>query len=82
MNTGRATVERVAGWLLDDADVIHQDVKCQETCEYCEAGRMLRALLDERDEARALAKQWRDVYEWDAIGHPLPAFYFPWEKKP
>ena len=43
-----------------------------------ETGRLRR----ERDEARALAKLWRDVYEWDSIENPLPEYYFPWEKKP
>jgi len=40
-----------------------------------ETGRLRR----ERDEARALAKLWRDVYEWDAIKDPLPEYHFPWE---
>ena len=39
------------------------------------------ALLQERDEARELAKRWRDLYEFDCID-PLPEYYFPWEAKP
>ena len=42
-----------------------------------EMGRLLR----ERDEARELAKLWRDLYEFDCID-PLPEYYFPWEQKP
>ena len=43
-----------------------------------EMGRLRR----ERDEARELAKQWRDVYEWDCDGRPIPTYHFPWGKKP
>jgi len=39
----------------------------------------INKLLRERDEARELAKRWRDVYEWDAIKDPLPVYHFPWE---
>ena len=42
----------------------------------------INKLLRERDEARELAKRWRDVpVEFD-IEDPRPAFYFPWEEKP
>ena len=34
------------------------------------------------DVARELAKRWRDAYEWDAVGDPLPVYNFPWEEKP
>ena len=39
-------------------------------------------LRQERDEARELAKRWRDVYEWDGIDAPLPDYFFSWEEKP
>ena len=74
MNSDRETVERVAERL--------RRVDPGSLTERMEAAALLRELLRERDEARELAVRWRDVYEWDAIGHPLPAFYFPWEKKP
>ena len=50
-----------------------------------EIARLTRELDEERArtaEARALAKQWRDVYEWDCDGRPIPTYHFPWEKKP
>ena len=52
--------------------------RLREAMIEAEMGRLRREL----DEARALAKQWRDVYEWDAIEDPLPIFNFPWEEKP
>ena len=46
-----------------------------------QASEVIERLGRERDEARALAKLWRDLYEWDYDG-PLPTYHFPWEKKP
>ena len=46
-----------------------------------QASEVIERLGRERDEARELAKQWRDVYEWDYDG-PLPTYNFPWEEKP
>jgi len=72
MNTDKETVRRVANTLA-----LH--------CGYVDEphpAALLRELLRERDEARALAKMWRDVpVEFD-IEDPRPTFYFPWEKKP
>ena len=50
-----------------------------------EIARLTRELDEERArtaEARELAKRWRDAYEWDAVGDPLPVYNFPWEEKP
>ena len=97
MNTDRETVERVVEVLDDtDACEQYEPesniARCitappQSMDWWClpcirkYTADMLRALLDERDEARGLARRWRDVYEWDYDG-PLPTYYFPWEAKP
>ena len=47
-----------------------------------QASEVIERLGRERDEARALAKRWRDVYEWDGIDAPLPDYFFSWEEKP
>ena len=75
MNTDRATVERVA----ESLDWLDLSIFAADTVRHATA--LLRALLDERDEARELAKRWRDAYEWDALD-PTPEYNFPWEEKP
>ena len=79
MNTDKETVGRVANTLALHWGYVDEP----------HPATLMRELLRERDEerartaeARALAKLWRDVYEWDAIKDPLPEYYFPWEKKP
>ena len=69
MNTDRQSVERVANTLALHWNYVDEP----------HPAALLRALLAERDEARALAKRWRDLYEWDYDG-PLPTYHFPWEK--
>ena len=88
MNTDRESVERVAATILE---LVERDRSMNaiwtkpgialHAHAIENAASMLRALLAERYEARALAKRWRDLYEWDYDG-PLPTYHFPWEKKP
>ena len=71
MNTDRETVRRVANTLALHWGYVDEP----------HPAALLRELLRERDEARELAKLWRDAYEWDSTD-PLPVYNFPWEEKP
>ena len=78
----RAFAEEYDRLLAGGPTVGHYVTATEFAQRWCQPNVEVSALLAERDEARALAKRWRDVYEWDAIEDPLPTYNFPWQEKP